>query len=606
MPQRTRLPRLLCGLALVLAASAPTPARALTSTLQEVTGFGPNPTQLRMYVYRPAGAPARIPVVVASHYCHGDALAFFDGSDLARLADQHGFLLVFPSVTQAGDGCFDVASTGTLTHDGGGDALGIASMVRYALQHLGGDATRVYATGVSSGAMMTEVLLGSYPDLFQAGSAFAGVPFGCFAGPTSWSDDCARGRVTRTPAEWGNLVRAAYPGYAGGRPRVQLWHGSNDEVLSFVNLGEAVEQWTDVLGLSATPASTEPNTPQSGWTRTRYGGTGDAALVEAVAMQGVPHNLPVQAAAAIHFFGLDAAPTGDTTPPSAPTQLTVTARTASAITLSWTRSVDDVAVTAYDVYLGDQLATSVTVTSATVGRLAAGTAYGFTVRARDAAGNLSAASAAVTATTAADVTAPSAPTLSVSEVTATSARLSWTAASDDVGVTTYRIYERTGAGDATIGGTNAAPASMVLGGLAPRTTHTYLMTAADAAGNVSAPSAAVTFTTPSADDGTCQVAYAASQWSTGFTASVTVVNTGAAPVNGWTLTWSFGSGQTVTQAWSAQLTQSGAQVTAKNLSWNALIPAGGGSVAFGFNGAWSGGNARPTAFALNGVACTVN
>ncbi|MET8153786.1 cellulase family glycosylhydrolase [Actinoplanes sp. NPDC005259] len=101
----------------------------------------------------------------------------------------------------------------------------------------------------------------------------------------------------------------------------------------------------------------------------------------------------------------------------------------------------------------------------------------------------------------------------------------------------------------------------------------------------------------------CRVAYAVqSQWSGGFTANVTVTNLGD-PINGWRLGWAFPSGQTVTQAWNATITASGAQVTAANVGYNAAI-ATNASTSFGFNGAWTGGNAAPTAFTLNGTACT--
>ena len=101
----------------------------------------------------------------------------------------------------------------------------------------------------------------------------------------------------------------------------------------------------------------------------------------------------------------------------------------------------------------------------------------------------------------------------------------------------------------------------------------------------------------------CSVSYAvSSQWQGGFGASVSITNLGD-PVSGWTLTWSYGAGQTVTQAWNTTLTQSGSAVTAKNVSYNGSI-ATSGSVAFGFNGSWTGSNPVPTAFALNGVACT--
>ncbi|MFD6771265.1 cellulase family glycosylhydrolase, partial [Micromonospora chalcea] len=67
-------------------------------------------------------------------------------------------------------------------------------------------------------------------------------------------------------------------------------------------------------------------------------------------------------------------------------------------------------------------------------------------------------------------------------------------------------------------------------------------------------------------------------------------------------TWTFPSGQRVTQAWNATVTAAGARQTAKNMSYNATISTDA-SVSFGFNGAWTGANTAPTSFALNGVTC---
>jgi len=101
----------------------------------------------------------------------------------------------------------------------------------------------------------------------------------------------------------------------------------------------------------------------------------------------------------------------------------------------------------------------------------------------------------------------------------------------------------------------------------------------------------------------CQVSYTvSSQWQGGFGASVAVTNLGD-PVNGWTLRWSFGAGQTVGQAWNATVTQSGAAVTAAGVSYNAALTTGA-SASFGFNGTWTGSNPVPTGFTLNNVACT--
>lgn len=110
--------------------------------------------------------------------------------------------------------------------------------------------------------------------------------------------------------------------------------------------------------------------------------------------------------------------------------------------------------------------------------------------------------------------------------------------------------------------------------------------------------------TPPAGSSSCQVTYAISnQWNTGFNADVTIKNTGTTAVNGWTLTWSFANGQTLVNGWNATLTQTGANVSAKDLGWNAAI-ATGGTASFGFQGSYSGTNAKPAVFKLNGTTCT--
>ncbi|MEU4241331.1 cellulose binding domain-containing protein [Actinoplanes sp. NPDC026619] len=102
----------------------------------------------------------------------------------------------------------------------------------------------------------------------------------------------------------------------------------------------------------------------------------------------------------------------------------------------------------------------------------------------------------------------------------------------------------------------------------------------------------------------CRVTYAVqSQWSGGFVANVDVANLGA-PLTGWQLTWSFSAGQQVTQLWNGAVSQSGALVTVTNASWNGGI-ATGATTSFGFGASMNGtSNPVPTAFTLNGVACT--
>jgi hypothetical protein len=113
---------------------------------------------------------------------------------------------------------------------------------------------------------------------------------------------------------------------------------------------------------------------------------------------------------------------------------------------------------------------------------------------------------------------------------------------------------------------------------------------------------AVTLPAAAASSG-CSVNYTvASQWNVGFSTNVTITNLGS-PITAWTLKWSFGGNQQVTQLWNGAFTQSGAAVTVNNLSYNGSIGTNG-TASFGFNGSYSGTNAVPTSFTLNGVACT--
>ena len=345
------------GLAGATALTVASPPAASAASLTQVTNFGTNPTNLQMHLYVPDRVAAKPAILLAIHYCGGSGPGFHAQTQYASLADLHGFVVIYPTVTRSSK-CWDVSSPAALRRGGGSDPVGLVSMVDYVKQRHNGDPGRVFATGTSSGAMMTNVLLGDYPDVFRAGASFAGVPFACFAttNGSEWNSQCAGGQVVRSAQEWGNLVRGAYPGYTGPRPRMQIWHGTNDETLRYPNFGEQVKQWTNVHGLGQTPAFTD--TPQPGHTRTRYGGTGGMAQVEAISMQGVSHNIPVDAAQVIRFFGLDGTqPTSTTTT----TTTTTTSTTTTTTTTSPTRTGCRVAYTVSAWNTG--LTTAITVTN---------------------------------------------------------------------------------------------------------------------------------------------------------------------------------------------------------------------------------------------------
>jgi len=292
---------------------------AAAASLQPVDNWGASgvPATVSMYIYVPDSLASSPPILVLAHYCGGTAAAVFgqaQGGGIVAAADQYGFIMVVPQAANAdGSGrCWDVGSTAALTRDGGGDTEAIAQMVDYTLGQYGANPDRVYVTGDSSGGMMTQALLALYPDVFKGGAAMAGVPAGCWAVSNpdgSWSGPCAGGTVTHTPAEWGDIVENMYPGYTGHRPRVQLFHGDADDIISYQNHLEAIKEWTDVLGLSESPTSTD--TVQLGShqaTRQRWENSCGYVVLDAFASQGGDHgpsDALFLADYVVPFLGLD-------------------------------------------------------------------------------------------------------------------------------------------------------------------------------------------------------------------------------------------------------------------------------------------------------------
>jgi aryl-phospho-beta-D-glucosidase BglC (GH1 family)/chitodextrinase len=202
-----------------------------------------------------------------------------------------------------------------------------------------------------------------------------------------------------------------------------------------------------------------------------------------------------------------------------------------------------------------------------------------------------------------DTTAPTTPGQpTAGNITATGATLTWAAATDNVGVTSYDVLRATGTGAAAVVGT-VSGTSYTATGLSANTSYTFSVRARDAAGNTSATSPGRTFTTLAGGGGGgnagCQATYrVTSAWSGGFQGEVTVRNTGTTAIGGWTVTWTVPSGSSIGSLWSGRLTVSGSTVTVRNEAWNGSV-APAASTSFGFTG--NGSSTAPT-----DVSCTAS
>jgi chitodextrinase len=265
----------------------------------------------------------------------------------------------------------------------------------------------------------------------------------------------------------------------------------------------------------------------------------------------------------------------DTTPPSAPSGLVATASSTTQIGLTWTASTDNIAVTGYRIERCSgssctsfaQIATTTGATTFANSGLTASTAYRYRVRATDAAGNLSAYSNIASATTPAvsDTTLPSAPSNLVATASSSSQiGLTWTASTDNVGVTGYRVERCSGASCSSFAqvGTTTGATTFANSGLTASTSYSYRVRATDAAGNLSNYSNVASATTSSSGGSSITISVSPKRGglTTSQTLAITATLTNDTANQG--VTWSFSStGSTSGGGFSSASSTSGIAVT---------------------------------------------
>jgi poly(hydroxyalkanoate) depolymerase family esterase len=271
---------LLLSITLVASLTAPTAA-----TIGEVTGFGANPGNLRMFRYVPDGLPPGRPTVVALHGCTQTAAAYGTTAGWVELAQRWRFAVVLPEQQPANNlsRCFNWFQATDTTRNQG-EAESIAQMVRKTLADTGGDPSRVVVSGLSAGGAMTAVMLATYPDMFAAGGIIAGLPYRC---ATTMIDafSCMNPGKNLTPAQWAAKVPAATT-----YPRVSIWHGTADFTVAQANQRELVEQWTAVHGIAPTPTSTDT---VAGYPHASYRTPAGRLAVETYSITNMGHGQPV-------------------------------------------------------------------------------------------------------------------------------------------------------------------------------------------------------------------------------------------------------------------------------------------------------------------------
>ena len=286
--RRSRVVSLLATAVALLTASP-----ALAAWQSNFSGFG---ATLQGDLYTPSTVAASPAVLVAIHYCSGNAgnaHGWFDS-----YADKNGFYIIAPN---AGKNCFDSSASRD------GDKAAIVKMVDYLITNKNADKSRVFAAGFSSGGCMTNTLIAIYPDVFAGGSAMPGFPAGGWpAGDTSCTK-CGSTPPNNTAQQWGDIARKAFP-WSGTYPCSQQWVGGADEYNFNGWLPAVASQFQNLSNLGS---GTSDSSAPSGWTRTVYKNTSGNVWLETNVKAGQKHDLTGSGlfGYVITFLGLDK-PTG--------------------------------------------------------------------------------------------------------------------------------------------------------------------------------------------------------------------------------------------------------------------------------------------------------
>jgi poly(hydroxyalkanoate) depolymerase family esterase len=280
-------------------------ARSLTpgagSPLTEVTGFGANPGDLRMFSFVPDDLQQPPALVVVLHGCGQTAAGYDLGAGWSALAEHYGFALLMPEQQRSnnGQGCFNWFNPEDIARDHG-EACSIRQMIARMVSDHGIDSHRIFVTGLSAGGAMTSVMLATYPEVFAAGAVIAGLPYGVATNLREALTGMLQSSA-RPAGELGDLVRSASE-YNGPWPKLSVWHGSADRTVNPGNANEIVKQWLDLHHLPATPMS---NGIVDGYPHQVWWNADGETIVESYSITDMAHGTPLGVAENDERYGAE-------------------------------------------------------------------------------------------------------------------------------------------------------------------------------------------------------------------------------------------------------------------------------------------------------------
>jgi poly(hydroxyalkanoate) depolymerase family esterase len=267
-----------------------------SSRLRALRAFGPNPGDLDAWIYVPENVAARPALVVVLHGCTQTAAGYDESSGWSRLAERHGFVVLYPEQRRANNPnlCFNwfLAKDAARGHR---EALSIREMIATVHERSGTDLQRVFVTGLSAGGAMAAVMLATYPNVFAGGAVIAGLPFGV-ADSVPQAFDRMRGHGGPIGSELAGLVRAASD-YSGNWPILSVWHGTDDRIVDPSNASALIEQWRTLHGTAERPDRTDR---VHGYPHRVWCDPNGRTVVEEYSITGFGHGTPLATSNSAH------------------------------------------------------------------------------------------------------------------------------------------------------------------------------------------------------------------------------------------------------------------------------------------------------------------
>lgn len=259
-----------------------------------LSNFGTNPGNLDGWAHIPSAMPSDAPLVVVMHGCSQNANDFSTQTAWNTLADQYKFYVVHVGQKSANNSisCFNYWEPNNHDRDKG-ECLSIKQMTDHMKNNYSIDPSRVFATGLSAGGAMTMVMISTYPDVFAAGASMAGLPYKTATNSTGVYIS-AGGFTSKSPQQWGDLVRSQYSGFTGTYPRLAVFHGTSDATININNATESIKQYTNLHNTDQTANNVTPNfQSNSNVKRSQYHNSNGQVVVEYYEISGMGHGISV-------------------------------------------------------------------------------------------------------------------------------------------------------------------------------------------------------------------------------------------------------------------------------------------------------------------------